>query len=29
VFDPDQLFSMLGLADSLQRYGITVCDEAV
>lgn len=29
VFDPDQLFSMLGLADALQRYGITVCDEAV
>ncbi len=29
VFDPDELFSMLGLAESLQRYGITVCDEEV
>lgn len=29
VFDPDELFSAFGLADSLARYGITICEEEV
>ncbi len=29
VFDPEELFSVFGLADSLAQYGITVCEEEV